>query len=140
MSLMSRNKGKAGEREVVKLLQPVVNEVYSAMDLEIPILQRNLMQSDRGGFDIAGLEWMALEVKRRETMALNAWWVQTLKQARYDQVPVLLYRGNHEPWRACLLGMLPMGYREDWLQARVTVDLPDFLTWFRRRLHYELLS
>lgn len=138
MSKMSRDKGKLGEREVIKLLQPVITQVYEAMDMEAPLLQRNLMQSDRGGFDIVGLEWMALEVKRREQLGIAEWWAQTLRQAGSDKEPVLLYRRNNERWRACLYVDLRIG--SDMHTVRATLDEAEFLVWFRRRLHYELLS
>lgn len=96
---MSRNKGKRGEREIIALLQPVVSEVYTAHGLEPPVLKRNTMQSDGGGFDIHGLEWCALEVKRQETLCLPAWWRQTLRQAGPGTLPVLAYRQSREPWR-----------------------------------------
>lgn len=82
---MSRNKGQRGEREVVKLLQPIINRVYGSRAVEPPQLERNLMQSHKGGFDIVGLEWMALEVKYQESANLNGWWKQTLDQARVDE-------------------------------------------------------
>ena len=72
----SREKGKRAEREVVKLLQPVVTKVYQEAGKEIPLLERNLMQSHKGGHDIVGLEWMALEVKHHETLQISQWWEQ----------------------------------------------------------------
>ena len=79
MGSMARSKGQRGEREIVALLQAVVNEVYTAYNrkvistteselvqyrtLEVPLLQRNTIQSDRGGYDIVGLDWLAPEVK-----------------------------------------------------------------------------
>lgn len=101
---MSRNKGKRGEREVIALLQPVVTKAYKRKgypESEIPRLQRNTMQSDGGGFDIHGLEWLALEVKYQETLCLPAWWRQTCRQAKVSSrlTPVLAYRRSREPWR-----------------------------------------
>jgi len=136
--LMSRQKGQRGERDIIKLLQPTVDEVYSSMDLDAPRLQRNTLQSDGGGFDIVGLEWMALEVKRQEKNAVNAWWAQTIEQAGKDKEPVLVYRFNGErSWRVCLRGYLWDGERLSC--HRVTIDESDFLAWFRRRLTLELL-
>lgn len=81
---MSRNKGQRGEREVIKLLQPTVTRCYMEKGLDVPSLERNLMQSRAGGFDIVGLEWMALEVKRQEVLNVNLWWKQTCAQAGTD--------------------------------------------------------
>lgn len=102
MGTMSRNKGKRGEREIIAILQPVVTEAYKTRgypDDWVPVLKRNTMQSDGGGFDIHGLEWCALEVKRAETLCLPAWWRQTLRQAGETKHPVLAYRQNGNPWR-----------------------------------------
>lgn len=93
--LASRNKGKRGEREVIKLLQPIVDSVYGEGAI---LLQRNMLQSDKGGCDIAGLEKFAIEIKRHERLNVKAWWRQTLEQAKPHQIPVLFYRQNGESW------------------------------------------
>ena len=85
MGNMARMKGQRGELEVVKLLQPTVTSCYMMKGLEVPQLARNLSQTRDGGFDIAGLEWMALEVKRQETLNVKAWWEQTCRQAGTDE-------------------------------------------------------
>lgn len=126
---MSRDKGQRGEREICKLLQPVVNEVYESKGLLPPVLERNLMQTRNGGFDIAGLDWIALEIKRHETLQIPAWWAQTKEQALvkqrsgggkgctagepqgqgsrpYERIPVLMYRKNRSPWRVMMYGYL----------------------------------
>lgn len=134
--LMSRNKGKRGEREIVDALQPIVNEVYAAFDLDPPKLKRNTLQSDGGGSDIAGLPWLALEVKYHENNFQEAWWRQTLEQAAQDRVPVLLYRRNGQKWKCVMFGLLgepSLGHT-----VRVTVDIQSFLAWFRLRLYVEL--
>jgi hypothetical protein len=83
---MARNKGQRGEREVIAVLQPIVNRVYLKYSFEPPLLKRNLLQTREGGFDIMGLEWMALEVKYQEHENVNGWWRQTCKQAGTDLV------------------------------------------------------
>src|SRR5438045_4158293 len=75
--LMSRNKGKRAERQVIDLLQPIVDHCYKEAGLKPLLLQRNTVQSDQGGFDIIGLEWLALEVKHQEILNVDAWWQQT---------------------------------------------------------------
>lgn len=81
----SRDKGQRGEREVIKVLQPTVSRVYIEAGLPVPELARNLSQTREGGFDIQGLEWMALEVKYQETPNLKAWWDQTCRQAGVNE-------------------------------------------------------
>lgn len=92
----SRRKGATGEREFI-------NEVGERLGLH---LTRNLDQWRSGGFDIEGLDHMAIEVKRYEKVAFHLvkeWWDQTIEQAiRHRRVPVLAYRGDHQPWRVRL--------------------------------------
>lgn len=134
--LMSRNKGKRGEQEICRLLQPVVNEVYEIFELDPPKLKRNTLQSDDGGCDIAGVPWAAIEIKYHAQLNLSAWWQQTVEQAERGQEPVLLYRRNNARWRARMYGML--GRPGIGLTVPVDVDIESFLVWFRLRLTEEL--
>lgn len=91
--LNSRAKGKRGELELVHLLQ---ERGFCC--------ERNLEQTRGGGSDISGLP-ISLEVKRREKLALTAWWQQTAQQAESDEKPpVLAYRTNGTEW-TFLVGM-----------------------------------
>lgn len=131
----SRNKGRMGEREIINLLQPVVNQVYEAHGLEPVRLQRNLLQSDKGGDDVHGLAWLSIEVKRREGGTVDSFWAQCVKQAKAkDAFPVLLYRRNGQAWQAVLYGGLFVVHRNTYRSARVTVGMADFLVWFRMAL------
>lgn len=132
--LRSQNKGKRGEREVIKILQPVLDVVYP--EGESPLLQRNTLQSDRGGFDIVGLEWLGLEVKHQESYNLNKWWEQTVQQVAKHQEPVLFYRKNNVKWRVRMLGYLSTDYAD--LQVLVDVSVEDFLEYFKSRVEEEL--
>lgn len=132
----SRNKGKTGEREVIAMLQPVVNQIYPLFDEDPPRLQRNTLQSDGGGSDIHGLEWMALEVKYHKDEAINTWWAQTVRQAGKRRVPILFYRTNGRKWKVVMFGLL--GTPSAGRTCRVTVDVEDFLAWFRIKLTEEL--
>lgn len=140
--LMSRRKGRRGEREIIDLLQPVVNEVYDACEIaeeNVPKLKRNSLQSDEGGSDVAGLPWLSIEVKYHAKIPpgkLKQFWLQTLEQAGMQKVPVLFYRRNATGWAVMMTGMLGApgwGYT-----VPVTVSPSDFLLWFRTRLHQEL--
>lgn len=136
--LTSRNKGKRAEREVVNLLQPVINKVYEEWtDEEPPELQRNLMQSHGGGFDIVGLEWMALEVKHHANLSnINSWWNQTLEQTGEGQEPVLFYRKDRVPWRVRMHGYLSTdGYAT---KAVVDISIGDFLEYLAMRIWEEV--
>lgn len=133
---MSRDKGKRGEREIVDMLQPIVDEVYAAFELDPPKLKRNTLQSDGGGSDIAGLPWLAIEVKYQEQMNITTWWKQTLEQAGSDRAPVLVYRRNNVRWAVRMFGMV--GGPGLGLTAAITVDIDVFLAWFRLRLTQEV--
>jgi 2,4-dienoyl-CoA reductase-like NADH-dependent reductase (Old Yellow Enzyme family) len=130
--LASRNKGKRGEREVVKLLQPVVDRVFSARGLEVPVLYRNQNQSFQGGYDIDGIDWLALEVKRQEQLNINTWWKQTISQASPSEVPVLIYKQNHKPWKVIMIGYLDAGTQR--VKTRVEIDLETFLIYFETKM------
>lgn len=134
--LMSRNKGKRAEREIVKLLQPIVAEEYAAKGLEVPELERNLMQSHKGGYDIVGLDWMAPEVKHHAELAVNSWWDQTVRQAvAKGREPVLFYRQNNAKWKVRMNVVAPVDSMRIQLPADILLD--HFLVWFRYRVRFE---
>lgn len=148
MGAQSRNKGKAGELEVMRELQIALTLAYGQMHAAgypvgiAPNLQRNTLATAHGGCDIHGIEWAAIEVKRAEVLQLEAWWIQTLRQARKGQVPVLIYRQSHKNWRVRLPGALeispPDVTSHHALKCQCEISFPDFLNWFRRRAMYEL--
>lgn len=123
----ARSKGQRGEREAIKVLQPIVDSVLGEGVAE---LERNLDQWRSGGFDIHGLEWMALEVKRQESKNLDSWWRQTVKQAGEDRVPVLMWRQNNNPWRFRVRTNVVTG---GWSIGPLDVDMErgPFEVWFR---------
>ena len=103
MTINSRSKGGRGEREVIALLQPIVDDVYRQAGKQAPQLQRNSMQANGlGGCDIVGLPWLAIEVKRCETLLLDQWWQQCCSQAQRGAMPVLVYRQSKQPWKVRL--------------------------------------
>lgn len=133
-------KGKAGEREVVKLLQPMVDEVYKALDLEPLQVLRNQMQSAVGGFDLEGLPWLAVEVKRRETLDLNSWWNQVLKAAAGEsREPVVIFRQNRCKWRVLMWTYVWTG-GQNFHKVRAEVSYEDFCVWFKARCKFHALQ
>jgi hypothetical protein len=152
----AKDKGANGERQVAALMQPTVDAVYKAHGLTPPRLERNLEQVRRGGADLIGLDWLAVEVKWHKDRAIGAWWRQVLDAAKpahfighkgwhseeYPvcpcgatmRIPVLVYRGNNEPWRVVMFGyLLPMlpGVVSPAPRVRAPVDIPleAFLAW-----------
>ena len=138
----SVEKGKRGEREMTKLLQQIVNEVYSSFPtLVVPQLERNLDQSLKGGHDIKGVDWLALEVKRHETLQVNQWWNQAVAQAMRVSTecePVLLYRQNNRAWTVVMFARLHAGTKR--VKTQATIPFESFAMWFRTRLEQEALK
>ena len=138
--VFARSKGQRAERAVIKLLQPIVDMVFEGIGREAPDLERNLIQSHKGGYDIVGLDWLALEVKHQETLHLNDWWNQTVDQSRrnitLNREAVLIYKQNRTKWRVMMWGHLPLGERK--VRCRVDIDLESFLLWFEHRLKMEV--
>lgn len=126
------SKGKRGEREVVKLLQPIVDKVFGDRGLEIPKMFRNQNQSALGGYDIDGIDWLALEVKRQENLSINSWWKQAVRQASMEQVPVLIYKQNHKKWKVQMFGYLDCGGMR--VKTKVEITLEAFLIYFETRM------
>lgn len=91
MSMMQRNKGKAGEREAAELVREL-----TGWDV-----RRRVRQHD-GDSDLEGVPGWSVEVKRHRTATrgdLARWWAQAVAQAG-DLLPVLLYRVDRAQWRA----------------------------------------
>lgn len=136
----SRSKGQRGEREVCKLLQPIMDKVtapYARYFEHLPRAARNLDQTRDGGHDIAGLPFLALEVKRCETVQLNKWWNQAVKQAKGGRIPVLLWRQSRKPWRCRMWATLETSGRykskdklTDAIECVADIELDAFLLWF----------
>jgi hypothetical protein len=134
--ISSKSKGLRGEHQVIKLIQPVVDDVYLAKGLRPPEIERNLMQSKKGGHDLIGIAWLALEVKYREQTQLAEWWQQTKTQAGEDMEPVLIHRKNNAKWQVRMYGYLLTGSQR--IKCPVDISLEAFLTYLRTRLINEL--
>lgn len=144
----SRAKGQRAERAVIHLLQPVVNKVCAELGMDAPMLERNLMQSHKGGHDVVGLSWMALEVKHHESLAVEQWWEQTKQQASKLQqaneregrqgevLPVLIYKQNNVKFRVRMFGYVQAGAAR--VRCPVEVSVDSFVVWFENRLRFEL--
>jgi hypothetical protein len=73
--------------------------VTTAAGCDPVVMERNLVQTREGGYDLLGLDWLALEVKRQENLQVSTWWKQTVKQAKPGQTPFLMYRQNRGRWK-----------------------------------------
>ncbi len=89
MGALSRNKGRAGEQEVARLIRGHLN---------IDVTRNWQGPAAQGGADLTGIAGWAPEVKRAKVYS-NQWWGQTLQQARdADALPALTYHiDGHGP-------------------------------------------
>ena len=127
MGKMSKQKGKRGEREVKDLH----NEFFIDQGLDIR-LERNQMQSAVGGYDLVGLDFLAIEVKHCEVFQLAKWWAQTMNQMKDGQVPVLFYRRNRVPWRVMMIGCVINSDEQPAMIIDIAVD--DYFRWLATKL------
>lgn len=141
----ANNKGKAAEREVIGLIQPVLDEIGHSYGVEPFKLTRNLNQARDGGSDILGLPWCSIEVKRHEELQVPKWWRQTLEATGKDQIPVLIYRKSRCMWKVqwqldVIVGTLPTEYGTRNQSMIVTTSVGDFNRWLKQRvkLYYDL--
>jgi len=138
-----RSKGQRGEREVINMLQEIIDRVCRSRVAESSEMSsgegenrpdhrhllRNQLQSAIGGSDICGLEWLAIEVKYQETENINSWWAQTLSQTKPNQIAVLIHRANGKKWKIRMMGKIEL---KDGRHVKCPVDiiLSSFLLWF----------
>lgn len=151
MGINIRQKGAEGEREVIKLLTPIIVSVMTEMafpqekiDDALKMVQRNQNQSAVGGNDLSNTFGLSIEVKRQEALAVNTWWEQCEKAAnRNNELPVLIYRQNRKPWRVRTYGFLHTPGREGgWSSVRALVEFDEktFVAWFREWVYAKLLN
>jgi hypothetical protein len=92
MGASQRRKGATAEREVAAILTDALGFV----------VKRQLGQARDGGDDIRVGRWR-LEVKRRETLAMDAWSAQVEACAEAGERPAVIYRRSGQPWRISML-------------------------------------
>ena len=139
MALNIREKGAAAEREVAKI-HNLFFEQHGLVDStgKPLILKRNLMQTAQGGYDLIGVSFLALEVKRKEKLSLPEWWRQTTKQAACGQSPVLWFKQSRKPWRVILpvdIGLPEKPLTKDLLKSEVTIER--YFKWLKGKIENE---
>jgi hypothetical protein len=146
-----RQKGAEGERQVIKMLTPIVIQVMQEMEFPTEkiqaaekMIQRNQNQSAVGGNDLSNTFGLSIEVKRQEQLAINTWWQQCETAAlRNNELPVLIFKQNNKPWRFITYGFLHVpGDNNGWtsLRARVEFNEDTFKSWFRAWVKGKLLN
>lgn len=138
----SISKGKSGEREAAIILTGIIAPVYRHLDVPLPELKRNLTQARSGGYDLVGLEWLALEVKRRESNEIGTWWSQAIAQAGENQEPVLMWRQSRKPWRFRVLARVEIGNGSinGFFTQKLPLDMEmeAFALWLQRQVYCRL--
>ena len=100
MGKTSKDKGKAGEREVVKLFHSILRDTGL---WDTSTIGRNHQQAEKGGSDLVNVPYFSVEVKWHAQPPgpgmLNMWWYQAYDQAlEEDKEPLLVYRCNRGRW------------------------------------------
>jgi hypothetical protein len=114
-----KSKGASGEREAAAILEQWGIELGYVLDIS-----RNLEQTRGGGYDLDGVEGLAIEIKRVESNSINSWWKQTLGQAeKKNEVPFLMHRKNRQPWSFRVRSRVAMDCEGRWELVVMDIDL-----------------
>lgn len=138
MTINIRAKGQNGEREVADMLNFIIHTCMKDMGFPeadclkaMTTVQRNQNQSAVGGNDLTNCMGLSIEIKRQEALSPGAWWKQCVAAAeRNNEMPVLMYRQNHKPWRVRTYGWIPLPDAKH-VQLVVEFDIDSFKAWFR---------
>jgi len=121
---MSRDKGARGEREVKDLH----NTFFKELGLNVQMQRNSSGQADGGGYDLVGLQFLAIEVKLQEGPYQEIWWKQCLEQCSFGQTAVLWYRRNRIKWRVRMIGTVEN------VEMLVDITPEDYFRWLKARL------
>ena len=114
MGMHSKQKGKAGEREVRDLFRKAFVDIVE----DVSIIRRNHQQAEIGGADLVGVPFYSVEVKRVKQISwgkeLDDWWEQTIRQAEEPlgnpKAPCLVFRQDRGRWFVMVWGFLTGSY------------------------------
>lgn len=89
----SRQKGAAGERELANLLKKHGYDTRRGQQYS----------GANGDADVVGIPGLHIECKRVEKLNLDAAMEQSIRDAREDEIPVVMHRKNRKEWKVTLL-------------------------------------
>jgi Holliday junction resolvase len=113
MAKSQRDKGARGEREVVAILK---HEGYDDAERTAGMQANGFVRKHA---DVHGLPGLHMEVKRQETLHLDAWHAQAEAESEVSgDVPVVVYRRSGKPWR-------------------VSMDLKEFIMLYSCATHFD---
>lgn len=99
MPINSRRKGAVGEREVASKLRELGYDVHRSAQY----------CGKNGDADIFGLPFIHAEIKRVEHLNIDDALDQSRRDARDGEIPVVMHRKNHTPWKVTML-------LDDWIR------------------------
>lgn len=88
----SRRKGKEGELALVKKLKEYGYDVRRSQQYA----------GINGDADVVGIEGLHIECKRCQQVRDEEFLKQAERDARENEVPVVMYRRNNEQWKVCM--------------------------------------
>lgn len=88
----SRQKGARGEREAANLLKKYGYETRRGQQFS----------GANGDADVVGLPHVHLEIKRVEKLNIDDALQQSIREARENEVPVVMHRKNRTDWKITL--------------------------------------
>ena len=89
----SRQKGARAEREIAKILR----EKYGFADA-----RRGQQFSGIEGEDVVGIPFIHLEIKNVQKLNLRLAMEQSERDAKEDQIPVVMHKKDRKPWLVTL--------------------------------------
>ena len=99
MSINSREKGKAGEREFAALCR----------EHGFENARRGQQFNGLEGKDVVGLEGIHIEVKRVERLNIDEAMKQSIRDSKEGEIPIVAHRRNREEWKVTMRA-------EDWFE------------------------
>ena len=88
----SRMKGKNGDLELAKTLR----------NLGYDVRRGQQYSGANGDADVMGLPKVHLECKRREKLNIDDALSQSIRDAREEEIPVVMHRKNHTEWKVTM--------------------------------------
>tara|TARA_R100001443_G_scaffold24201_4_gene36423 strand:- start:6187 stop:6615 length:429 start_codon:yes stop_codon:yes gene_type:complete len=129
----SRNKGASFERDIANKINDFLEQNCDRFPKfkDIPKVKRNLDQYQEKGLGDLELPNHIIECKRYASgnWYKQDWWEQTVT-SRAGNIPVLIWKYNHQPIRVCLpLSVLSKNWRYPNRQKTDVTAVIEFETW-----------
>lgn len=99
----SRNKGKRGELEAAHILKKHGYDTRRGQQFA----------GINGDADVVGLPYIHLEIKRVEKLNIDEALSQSIRDAKDDEIPVVMHRKNRTEWKITMR-------LEDWIEMYKT--------------------